>query len=71
MAAIETGRVCVKKRGRDAGNKCVITKVIDSNYVEVETKERKKARKCAIIHLEPLPQKIDISNIEEIKKAIA
>lgn len=57
MAAIETGRICVKKRGRDAGEECVITKVIDDNYVEIETKSRKKVRKCAIKHLEPLPRK--------------
>ena len=29
MVAIENGRVCVKKTGRDAGKLCVVTNVID------------------------------------------
>lgn len=35
MPAIETGRVCVKTAGRDAGKYCVITKVIDNSFVEI------------------------------------
>lgn len=53
MSAIQVGRVCVKLTGRDAGEKIVITKVIDEQYVEVKSPKRKNPRKCAIRHLEP------------------
>ena len=54
MAAIQVGRVCVKTKGRDSGEKVVVTKVIDENYVMIRSPMRKKGdRKCAVIHLEP------------------
>lgn len=53
MTAIKVGRVCVKLAGRDAGEKCVVTKMIDDNSVMVKCSSRKKERKCAIRHLEP------------------
>lgn len=53
MSAIKVGRVCIKTRGRDAGEKVVITKVIDENFVEIKSESRKKERRCAIRHLEP------------------
>ncbi len=71
MAAIEPGRVCVKLTGRDAGSKCVITKVLDSNFVEVRTAMRGgKARKVNIHHLEPLAQTVNAGNDAEVKAAI-
>ncbi len=55
MAAIQVGRVCIKTKGREAGEKVVITKVIDENFVMVRSTARKKTpeRKCAVLHLEP------------------
>ena len=55
MAAIQVGRVCIKTKGRDAGEKVVVTKVIDENFVMVRSPARKKKpeRKCAVLHLEP------------------
>ena len=55
MAAIQVGRVCIKTKGRDSGEKVVVTKVIDENYVMVKSPTRKKKpeRKCAVKHLEP------------------
>jgi len=55
MAAIQVGRVCIKTKGRDAGIKVVVTKVIDENYVMVRSPARKKKgeRKCSVLHLEP------------------
>ncbi|MFA4983524.1 MAG: 50S ribosomal protein L14e [Candidatus Micrarchaeia archaeon] len=54
MAAIQVGRVCVKTKGRDSGEKVVVTKVIDGNFVMVRSPARKKGeRKCAVLHLEP------------------
>lgn len=59
MALLEVGRYCVKKYGRDAGSRAVVTKVIDSNFVEIVTSERAKPRKCNVKHLEFLPGKTD------------
>ncbi len=59
MALVEVGRVCIKKFGRDAGDKAVVTKVIDRNFVEVMTHTRPKNRKTNVKHLEFLSEKID------------
>ncbi|MFH1306442.1 MAG: 50S ribosomal protein L14e [Candidatus Micrarchaeota archaeon] len=53
MSAIKPGRICVKLAGRDAGEKVVVTKVVDNNCVMIKSPKRKKERKCAIKHLEP------------------
>lgn len=70
MALVETGRVCVKKFGRDAGKRAVITKVIDPNFVQVVTSVRLKERKCNVKHLEFLSEKIDPANKEQLSKAL-
>ena len=70
MALIEVGRVCVKKFGRDAGKRAVITKLIDSNFVNVVTTVRQKERKCNVKHLEFLSEKIDASNKEQVAKVL-
>jgi large subunit ribosomal protein L14e len=53
MSAIREGRICIKLTGRDAGQKVIITKIIDKNFVMIKSPIRKKERKCAIKHLEP------------------
>lgn len=53
MSAIKEGRICIKLAGRDAGQKVIITKIIDKNFVMIKSPVRKKERKCAIVHLEP------------------
>jgi len=70
LALVEIGRICVKKYGRDAGSKAVITKVIDKNFVNVITSERKKERRCNIRHLELLDQKIDIKDKAAVDKVL-
>jgi large subunit ribosomal protein L14e len=70
MALVEAGRVCIKKSGRDAGDKAVVTKVIDTNYVNIVTSSRLKQRKSNIKHLEFLNEKIDPANKEQLAKAL-
>ncbi|MBI4406460.1 50S ribosomal protein L14e [Candidatus Micrarchaeota archaeon] len=53
MSAIQVGRKCVKTKGRKAGKTFTISKVIDSNFVEV-TDEKGKTKKCNVLHLEPI-----------------
>lgn len=70
MALIEVGRVCVKKLGRDAGKRAVITKVMDANFVRVVTSVRMKERRCNVKHLEFLSEKVDAANKEQLAKAL-
>ncbi len=48
----------MKLAGRDAGGRCVILK-IEKNRALIDGQVRR--RQCNIFHLEPLSQKIDIS----------
>jgi len=66
----ETGRICVKIAGRDAGKKCVIVDVLENNLVLIDGQTRR--RKCNILHLEPLDEMIEIekgASHEEVAKA--
>lgn len=61
MAAIQVGRVCVKTKGRDSGEKVVVTKIVDENFVMVRSPIRKKGdRKCSVLHLEPTDTKVSL-----------
>ncbi|MBI5061627.1 MAG: 50S ribosomal protein L14e [Candidatus Aenigmarchaeota archaeon] len=63
MSLFETGRLCVKTAGREAGKLCVVIDKAEGDLVAVTgpkilTGVRK--RKCNIAHLEPLDCKIKI-----------
>ncbi len=70
MALVEVGRVCVKKFGRDAGKRAVVTKVLDSNFVHIITSTRLKERKCNVKHLEFLSEKVELGNKEQIARVL-
>ena len=55
---MEIGRMVMKIAGRDAGRRAVIVDIIDDNYVLIDGNVRRK--KCNIMHLEPLDEKIKI-----------
>ncbi len=68
----ESGRICVKTAGRDAGLRCVIVDNLDKNYVLVDGETRRK--KCNINHLEPTATILQIQKNaahDEITKAFA
>ena len=68
---IEIGRLIVKIAGRDAGKKAVIIDILDDKYVLLDGETRR--RKCNILHVEPLEQKIDIKKNaphNEVSKAL-
>jgi len=54
MSLFDIGRLCVKLAGRDAGKVCVVVETINSVYVLVDGKTRR--RKVNVHHLEPLAQ---------------
>ncbi|MDE1824277.1 MAG: 50S ribosomal protein L14e [Candidatus Micrarchaeota archaeon] len=70
MVLLEEGRLCVKKLGRDAGDRAVITKVIDANFVSIISSSRIKERKCNVKHLEFLSERIDPDNKEQLARAL-
>ena len=67
---LQVGRVCVKKYGRDAGSRAVITKVLDGNFVSVVTTKRPKERRCNVSHLEFLDEVVEAGNTETVNKTL-
>ena len=68
---IEIGRLAVKTAGRDAGSKCVIVDILDDKFVLIDGETRR--RKCNILHIEMLNQKIEIkknASHDEVSKAM-
>ncbi len=55
---METGRLCIKIAGRDAGKKCVIVDVLKDKMVLIDGETRR--RKCNVRHLEPLKEVLKI-----------
>lgn len=55
----DVGRVCTKLAGRDAGSKCVIVDIIDSQHVLIDGATRR--RKCNVSHLVPEDTTLDIA----------
>lgn len=70
MALLEEGRVCIKRFGRDAGSKAVVTKVIDQNFVMIMTAVRPRERKANIRHLEFISEKIDMKDRSQLAKTL-
>jgi large subunit ribosomal protein L14e len=70
MALIEIGRVCIKKYGRDAGSRAVITKVLGNSFVNVVTSVRQRERRCNTSHLEFLNEVINVNDKELVNKTL-
>lgn len=71
MTLLETGRICIKKYGRDAGSKAVITGMGKNGFVTVLTAKRsKKERPCNPNHLEFLAEKVDVKDRQAVNKAL-
>jgi large subunit ribosomal protein L14e len=76
MGLYETGRVCVKTMGREAGSLCVIVEMKDDSYVIVTGPKHLsgvRRRNCNTRHLEPLETILQIAaeaDDEAVEKAI-
>lgn len=76
MGLYETGRVCVKTMGREAGSLCVIVATKDDSYVVVTGPKHMsgvRRRSCNTKHLEPLETILQIAaeaDDEAVEKAI-
>ena len=63
MPAIEVGRICVKRAGREDKRKCVIVDIMDKSFVLVTGPKKVtgvKRRRININHLMPLEDKIEV-----------
>ncbi|HLD42193.1 MAG TPA: hypothetical protein VJB06_04090 [archaeon] len=61
----ETGRLCLKTAGREAGGLCVVLDKVDNDFVLVtgpRVLSGVKKRKCNIAHLEPLSVKLKMKS---------
>ena len=66
---MESGRVCVKIAGREAGKKCVVVEVTDKQFVTI-VGDGIRRRKCNIKHLEPLDNVIKIKKSADDKEIV-
>lgn len=63
MPAIEVGRICVKRAGRESGKKCVIVDVMDKSFVLVTGPKKVtgvKRRRVNINHISPTEDTLQI-----------
>ncbi len=76
MPAIEVGRICLKKTGREAGKRCVIVDVIDKSFVLVTGPKALtgvKRRRANVKHLEITEETVEIprrATDEQVIKAL-
>ncbi len=70
MVLLEEGRICIKRFGRDAGSKAVVTKVIDPNFVMIISSARPRERKSNIKHLEFITETVDIKDKAKMAKVL-
>ena len=77
MPAVEVGRICVKRAGREASSKCVIVDIMDKSFVLVTGPKKVtgvKRRRVNINHLMPLQDKIEVkrgASDEEVTQTLA
>ncbi len=67
---LESGRVCIKKFGRDAGSRAVVVSQEKDGFVKIVTSKRQKERRCNPAHLEFLNEVIDPKNKDAVNKAL-
>ncbi len=76
MAIYETGRICVKTMGREAGSYCVVVEAKEDKLVLITGPKHingVRRRNCSTRHLEPLDDKIDIksgADDKDVEKAL-
>lgn len=67
---LETGRVCIKKYGRDAGSRAVIVGIEKDGFVKIVSSKRHNERKCNPNHLEFLNEVVDAKNKDLVNKTL-
>ncbi len=67
---LETGRVCIKKYGRDAGSRAVIMGIEKDGFVKIVSSKRQNQRRCNPNHLEFLNEVVDVKNVDVVNKTL-
>ena len=65
---LETGRICLKIAGREAGKYCVVVEPAGEGFVLVtgpKTVTRVKRRKCNVLHLEPTEHALKLTSTDD------
>lgn len=70
MPAMDIGRVCLKVKGREQGEKCVVLDVIDRNFVIVVGPNVKR-RRVNMNHIIPLEEAVELQRNATDEEAIA
>lgn len=70
MPAMDIGRVCLKVKGREQGEKCVVIDVIDRNFVIVVGPNVKR-RRVNMNHILPLDEAVELQRNATDEEAIA
>ena len=70
MPAMDIGRVCLKVKGREQGERCVVLDVIDRNYVIVVGPNVKR-RRVNMNHIRPLDEAVPLQKNATDEEAIA
>ncbi len=63
MKAIDIGMICIKTVGKETGKKCVVTDIIDKNFVMITGPKEVtgvKRRRASVKHLLSTDEVIDI-----------
>jgi large subunit ribosomal protein L14e len=67
---MDIGRVCLKVKGREQGEKCVVLDVIDRNFVIVVGPNVKR-RRVNMNHIIPLDEAVELQKNATDEEAIA
>lgn len=67
---MDIGRVCLKVKGREQGEKCVVIDVIDRNFVIVVGPNVKR-RRVNMNHILPLDEAVELQRNATDEEAIA
>ena len=70
MPAMDIGRVCLKTKGREQGERCVVLDVIDRNFVIVVGPNVKR-RRVNMNHIRPLDEAVELQRNATDEEAIA
>jgi large subunit ribosomal protein L14e len=67
---MEIGRVCLKVKGREQGERCVVMDVVDRNFVIVVGPNVKR-RRVNMNHIKPLDEAVSLQRNATDEEAIA
>ena len=70
MPAMDIGRVCLKTKGREQGERCVVLEVLDRNFVIIVGPNVKR-RRVNMNHIRPLDEAVTLQRNASDEDAIA